>query len=290
MPEITDELPRLLTEYMRRSEGDGDSPYLRRAKALRHVFVNKTPVVDENDLLPGHTTNTKQGPVCYIDTVGSVIWPELKTVSTRTINPFKIDPEVARRMSRDIFPYWMRRSIQEVARYSDYDTGDYADRDEVEGEAIDPPLKKKAGETPRCQYLYERVAFYIAFIASCVSHTVPDFNRFLKFGLKKLADRMDDDMARFDLEDKQKAFLVGVKQVFEGAVVYAHRLANQSEITNWPASAGRSPSIRRKPFTRLPSASGSCTTSCCRKTPTMAFRSAAWIRSFSRITLPIGGG
>ena len=34
MPEITDELPRLLTEYMRQSEGDSDSPYLSRAKAL----------------------------------------------------------------------------------------------------------------------------------------------------------------------------------------------------------------------------------------------------------------
>ena len=114
--------------------------------------------------------------------MGSVIWPELNTVSTRAINPFKIEPEVARRLSREIFPYWMRRSIQEVARYSDYDTDDYPDRDEVEGASLEPPLKKKAGETPRCQQLYERVAFYIAFIASCVSHTVPDFNRLVKFG------------------------------------------------------------------------------------------------------------
>ena len=110
---------------MRQSEGDNDSPYLRRAKALKHVFVNKTPIVTANDLLPGHTTNTMQGPVCYIDTVGAVIWPELNTVSTRAINPFKIEPEVARRLSREIFPYWMRRSIQEVARYSNYDTDDH---------------------------------------------------------------------------------------------------------------------------------------------------------------------
>ncbi len=47
MPEITDELPRLLTEYMRQSEGDNDSPYLRRAKALKHVFVKKTPIVQK---------------------------------------------------------------------------------------------------------------------------------------------------------------------------------------------------------------------------------------------------
>ena len=181
MPEITDELPRLLTEYMRKSEGQGESPYLRRARALNHVFVEKTPIVGQADLLPGHTTNTMQGPVCYIDTVGSVIWPELKTVSTRAINPFKIKPEVARRLNREIFPYWMRRSIQEVSRYSDYDTDDFPNRDEVEGPSYEPPLKKKAGETPRCQQLYERVSFYIAFIASCVSRssisTAARFNR-----------------------------------------------------------------------------------------------------------------
>ena len=229
MPEITDELPRLLTEYMRQSEGDGDSPYLRRARALKHVFVNKTPIVHSNDLLPGHTTNSIQGPVCYIDTVGSVIWPELKSVSARAINPFKIDPEVAGRLNREIFPYWMRRSIQEVSRYSDYDTEDYPNRDEVEGASHEPPLKKKAGETPRCQQLYERVAFYIAFIASCVSHTVPDFNRLVKHGLQNLTGRMDEDIANCNPDNQQREFITGVKEVFAGAVTYAGRLAAEAE-------------------------------------------------------------
>ena len=229
MPEITDELPRLLTEYMRMSEGRNEPPYLRRARALKHVIVNKTPIVHSTDLLPGHTTNAMQGPVCYVDTVGTVIWPELKTVSTRAINPFKIEPEVARRLNREIFPYWMRRSIQEISRYSDYDTDDFPDRDEVEGPSYEPPLKKKAGETPRCQQLYERVAFYIAFIASCVSHTVPDFNRLLKFGLRSLLRRMDADIANFALDSRQREFLEGVKEVFEGAIFYAHRLADEAE-------------------------------------------------------------
>ncbi len=228
IPEITDELPRLLTEYMRDLAGDDDSPYLRRAKALKHVFVNKTPIVNPKDLLPGHTTNTMQGPVCYIDTVGSVIWPELKTVSTRAINPFRVEPEVVRRLNREIFPYWMKRSIQEIARYSDYDSADYPDRDEVEGTSHEPRLSKSAGQTPRCQQLYERVAFFIAFIASCVSHTVPDFNRLVKYGLQKLTKRMDEDIINFYLTEDQQEFLSGVKEVFEGAVIYAHHLADEA--------------------------------------------------------------
>jgi formate C-acetyltransferase len=123
----------------------------------------------------------------------------------------------------------MRRSIQEVARYSNYDTNDYPDRDEVAGPSHEPPLKKKAGETPRCQQLYERVAFYIAFIASCVSHTVPDFNRLVKFGLQNLLKRMDEDITNLNLNHDQKEFLAGVKEVFGGAVTYAHHLADKAE-------------------------------------------------------------
>lgn len=229
MPEITDELPRLLTDYMRNSEGKGESPYLRRARALKHVFVNKTPIVKTTDLLPGHTTNSIQGPVVYADTVGSVIWPELKTVTSRAINPFNIRPDVARRLNRDIFPYWMRRSIQEISRYSDYDSRLFPNRDEVTGDSEEPPLIKKAGETPRCQQLYERVSFFIAFIASCVSHTVPDFQRLLKFGLRALMERMDADMRNFALDGSRKEFLTGVKEVFEASVLYAHRLADEAE-------------------------------------------------------------
>ena len=53
IPEICDELPRLLTEFMRKPENQQLSPQTRRARALRHVFCNKTPLVRDSDLLPG---------------------------------------------------------------------------------------------------------------------------------------------------------------------------------------------------------------------------------------------
>ncbi len=84
-PEICDELPRLLTEYMQRSEADKLSPQTRRANALHHDFSNKTPLVEKHDLLPGRTTTSFVGPVVYADTIGYCIWPELHTVSTRSI-------------------------------------------------------------------------------------------------------------------------------------------------------------------------------------------------------------
>lgn len=231
-PEICDELPRHLTEYLRTDEAKVLPPRVRRAKAIRHVFSSKTPLVSSTDLMPGETTTSFVGPVVYMDTIGYCIWPELKTVAGRAQNPFNIKPEVAERLNREIFPFWLEyKPVQEKARYSDYDTETYPNLDTVDGGAsIDPQLKKKAGETPKCQELMERVAFYLSDKATCVSHTVPDWERLLKYGLKGLIDRMRKDISegRADTADKVQ-FLEGVIDVFEGAIVYSEHLAEAAE-------------------------------------------------------------
>jgi len=232
LPEICDELPRLYTEFMRKSEEMGLSPSRRRAMAIRHVFTHKTPIVQETDLLPGRTTTSFVGPVVYADTIGYCIWPELETAATRPKNPFKIRPEVAERLNKQIFPYWLERgTVQEVARHRPYDTEEHENRDRVEDTpSIDPPLKKGRCETPKCQELMERVAFYLSDKATAVSHTVPDFERLLRFGLNGLTARMlrDIDEARAATPE-QKEFLEGVMEVFDGATRYAARLAAEAE-------------------------------------------------------------
>lgn len=233
-PEICDELPRLLTEYMRSSSHRDLSPYARRAGAIHHIFVHKTPIVEEADLLPGRTTTSFVGPVVYVDTIGYCIWPELKTVEQRAQNSFIIRPEVAARLNREIFPFWLdRRPVQEVARYNRYDTAEFAgeNRDRVlHGESVDPPLKKGPGETPKCQELFERVAFFLSDKATCVSHTVPDFGRVLRYGLNGLIERMRRDLAEGVVQSAEEVtFLNGVITVFEGAKVYATHLARRAE-------------------------------------------------------------
>lgn len=241
-PEICDELPWLLTQYMRKPEAQELSDATRRAKALKYIFSHKKALVRETDLLPGQTTTSFVGPVVYVDTIGYCIWPELKTVTTRAQNPFKIKPEVAERLNKEIFPYWLeRRTVQEVARYSDYDTDDYLDdgRDTVdsgqtdEKASIDPVLKKKAGQTPKCQELMERVAFYLSDKATCVSHTAPDFERVLKYGLNGLIKQIKVDLEKVN-DLKQQEFLNGVIDVFEGAKTYANHLAEAAEQNHNP--------------------------------------------------------
>ena len=239
IPEICDELPRLLTEFMRSPEAKALSDATRRSQALKYIFSNKTALVKKTDLLPGQTTTSFVGPVVYVDTIGYCIWPELKTVTTRAQNPFKIKPEVAQRLNKEIFPYWLNRlPVQEVARYSDYDTRLYANdgRDAVNGgqyngkPSIDPFLKKQAGETPKCQELMERVAFFLSDKATCVSHAVPDFERLLTYGLDGLMARIQKDLANGEASNKQQVeFLNGVLAVYEGAKIYAGHLAKAAK-------------------------------------------------------------
>jgi len=224
LPEICDELPRLLTEYLRTAQDT--APAVRRAKAIRHIFEHKTALVRDSDLMPGQTTTSFVGPVVYMDTIGYCIWPELQSVATRPQNPFKIRPEVAERLNKEIFPFWLNQQlpVPEAARAADYDTNDFPNLDTVAGDAIDPPLAKRAGETPKCQELMERVAFYLSDKSTCVSHTVPDWQRLLTHGLSGLAEQMKRDLAVADTPE-QRQFLEGVIGTFEGAMVYADHLA-----------------------------------------------------------------
>lgn len=234
MPEICDELPRLLTEFLRTPEAAALSPTTRRARALAHVFANKTALVKATDLLPGQTTTSFVGPVVHMDMSGYCIWPELETVASRPQNPFRIRPEVAGRLNEEIFPFWLqRRPVQEAARYSDYDTADYAGdgRDNIAGTpGIDPPLKKRAGQTPKCQELFERVAFYLSDKATAVSHTTPDFGRVLEYGLDGLISRLRSDLEQGVAANAQQVeFLEGVIAVYEGANIYARHLAEAAQ-------------------------------------------------------------
>lgn len=223
IPEICDELPRLLTEYFRTHAAEPGC----RAAALRHVFEHKTPLVRNDDLMPGQTTTSFVGPVVYMDTIGYCIWPELNNLTNRAQNPFAIKPEVASRLNKEIFPFWLdkKRPIQEAARAADYDTHKFANLDTVRGASIDPPLIKRAGQTPKCQELMERVAFYLSDKSTCVSHTVPDWDRMLKYGLSGLADQMRLDLAATEAQESRQ-FLAGVIETFEGAITYAAHLAD----------------------------------------------------------------
>ncbi|MCP4607119.1 MAG: formate acetyltransferase, partial [Planctomycetes bacterium] len=90
----------------------------------------------------------------------------------------------------------------------------------------------RAGETPKCQELFERVAFYLTDKATAVSHTTPDFGRVLKFGINNLIKRLQQDIDDGVADTPDKAeFAQAVISVYEGVISYAERLAIAAEKT-----------------------------------------------------------
>ena len=206
-PEICIELPRLMTHYRKNLDNPDDSPELRAAKCLKYMLENKRPVIADNSLLAGTTTSKPVGVIMYPDFLALPIWPELETVSRRKKNPYGITREEIRELNFDIFPYWMDRTVQEVAR--------------------------KMYDNPRCIQVFERIAFFLSIKANSISHTIPDYSSVVRRGLKDIrqeAEAKEGALGTSD-DDKSKAdFYRSVQLVIDGVLTYANKLSHEADI------------------------------------------------------------
>jgi len=201
------ERARLLTQYLRDIAPHSASPALRYAGAVRHVLVHKQPFFFDDSLIAGTTCAMPFGAPVYPEFTGLMIWPELDTISHRTCNPQLLDPRDAQELDREIFPFWMDRTILERTR--------------------------REFNNPLCLGLFEKLVYFIAGKAGCMSHTVPLFRGVLESGTEVLRERVaqsitslrsNSDAGNSDRLD----FFRGVDRVLEGVEAYAHNLSRQA--------------------------------------------------------------
>lgn len=205
-PEICVELPRNITRYMKHLDNPADSPELRAGKLYKYVMENKRPVIADENLLAGTTTARTIGVVLYPDFMALSIWPELETVSRRKKNPFGITREEIKELNFDIFPYWLDRTVQEVARR---DNGN-----------------------PLCQRIMERIVFYIATKVYCISHTVPNYAMVVERGLLDIVREAGERelSSGGSKEDRaKKDFYQAVQLSLNGIISYAANLSREAE-------------------------------------------------------------
>ncbi|MCU0597209.1 MAG: formate acetyltransferase, partial [Desulfobacterota bacterium] len=115
-PEVCVELASLMTKYMKERDDSQDSPELRAGKRLKHILVNKEPIIRDDDLLAGTTTTKIKGIPIYPQFLGQALWPELETLSKRKNNAYTISQTDIDTLNFDVFPYWMDRTVQEICR------------------------------------------------------------------------------------------------------------------------------------------------------------------------------
>ena len=156
-PEICIERARHVTTYLRDMSSEEEPREIRYAKAVNYFLSNKASLFFDDNLLAGTTTSKYFGAPVYPEFTGLPIWPELDTISTRAKNPQKLSESEKDELNFDIFPYWMERNILEYAR--------------------------KKFNNPPCMKLFERIIFFIAGKAGCISHTVPCYKIILEKGI-----------------------------------------------------------------------------------------------------------
>jgi formate C-acetyltransferase len=219
-PTISTERPRLLTEYFKRHGFENDAggeprdPVLRQAEAFKYLMEHRRPIIRRDDLIAGTTTDKDIGVVLYPDLGGVLIWPELYTMHTRTLNPYVIEDEDRRLLNGEIFPYWQNRNLREVARV-------------------------RAGH-PECMRLDERFVLYFQWKTHSLSHTIPDFPSVLGRGLSAIASEARA-LEHRETEESKRNFYASVRLCCEGVIAYASHLSGEAG-----RLAEREPDPRRK--------------------------------------------
>ena len=196
------ERAKYITEYMK-SHSDKEReemPILYRAEAVYHYLSNKKAVIPDNNLLAGTTgAYLKTAPV-YPEFIGLTIWSELDSISGRKKNPQLISKEEARILNLDIFPYWIDRDVLAST--------------------------KKRNEDFKPIHLLEKMIFYVASKAGCISHTVPDFKRVLAEGLTSIIEEAEEKAAA---QPQNSEFYRAVALVLRGTINYAHSLSQEAK-------------------------------------------------------------
>ncbi len=202
LPEICIELPRLMTHFMKTMDTPDDSPVVRAGKRLKYILENKRPVIRDTSLLAGTTTTKRVGAILYPDFLALSIWPELETVHRRRKNPYTITSDEIEELNFEIFPYWMERTVQEVAR--------------------------TIYHNPICQQIMERIVFFLCSKPVCISHTIPDYAVVVNKGLNALKREVDE--REHGEGDQSKAdFYRAVSLVIDGVLAFAQNLSREAD-------------------------------------------------------------
>lgn len=205
--EICTERPRLITEYYRDNGFETDSsgreidPRLRSAGAFHYLMANKKPIIREDCLLPGSTTTREVGVVIYPEFGGVGIWPELFTMTTRSLNPYQITDEDIETLNHQVFPYWMDRCVREYSR-------------------------RKKGN-PLSQQFDEYWVLYFQWKTQAVSHTIPNYPLVLERGLKSLISEAAGREKNAP-GDREKNFYISMQTAMSGVVKYAENLSSEA--------------------------------------------------------------
>jgi pyruvate formate-lyase/glycerol dehydratase family glycyl radical enzyme len=200
-PAIAVRRSELLAKHMRRSAGSREPVVMRRARALDHILSHLDPVVFEDELLVGSTTEHRVGCAIYPELHGGAIWPELANLDRRRAQPVAVGEHALEVLGLDVLPLFMETNIHDWAK-AHYD----------DGGAIG---------------LMERWVFFLVSLPNGVSHVLPDYASVVQQGLDTVA-RQAEQQAR-QARPEAAPFYEAVRICVDAVVRFAERYADHCE-------------------------------------------------------------
>jgi pyruvate formate-lyase/glycerol dehydratase family glycyl radical enzyme len=210
-PQVCTERAGLLTDFFRangfekKKDGTPWVPEVRQGKAFRYLMENRRPIIRKDNLIAGTTTTKEIGVPIYPDTIGLIFWGELLTVQDRMLNAYgPLSKEEIHKINNDIFPYWIHRNMREYVRDKYHE--------------------------PTCQKLDERWAAVFLWKNVALSHTILDYPKLLKLGLRGIIEEIKAELEKdTDAPQSKKDTLNAMIDCYEGVISYAHNLAKQAK-------------------------------------------------------------
>jgi pyruvate-formate lyase len=193
------ELPCCLTYYLRELDRESDGPELRAGRLNHYILSRKRPVIPDDNLLGGTTTSQRKGVMIHPESLSpATIWPELPTIGRREKRPFHLAPGQLEMLDRQIFPYWLDRTILERTR--------------------------AAGRVSASLPIMQRLIFFINSKAAFIGHTIPTFTEVLAQGLTGMIQEAAA-RERAAVESGPREFYQAVQLSLTGLLVYAENLS-----------------------------------------------------------------
>jgi pyruvate formate-lyase/glycerol dehydratase family glycyl radical enzyme len=206
-PAICVERAQLVTEFHKENgfevdkDGNPFDPELRQAGATNYIMTHKKPIIHENHLIAGSTTSKEVGIPMYPELIATAIWPELKTIGERELNPNDISDKDADILSLEVFPYWMERNVREYCRTK--------------------------FNYPKSQKLEEGWVFYFMMKTNAISHTVPGFPMVLNEGIESVkhkAEKLEENAKTTD----EKNFYKAIQIALDGVLTFSKNLSDEA--------------------------------------------------------------
>ena len=239
MPEMCVERPRWVTRFAIENglfKQDRIS-ILDKARTYRYVLENRSPIALHNQacekdahtgklktfklenkhlsLFAGSTTSKYKGVPLYPEFLAPAFWPELETISKRDRNPYGITDKEIDELNYDIFPHWIDDNILELTRKRMLRNN--GEKHDVRGKKDPPDIT-----------LLKRLVFFLTSKPYTISHTIPDFSRAIKKGLREIINEANEKKNKTNDDDK-KEFYTAIAEALEGIIAYSNRLANEAE-------------------------------------------------------------